>query len=232
MGEQKIGGIRRFWSKFADRSSNLERTQMSPEFLDLSKKYDTYKQSNDAIVEKLEGCIQQNKNTIANGKIIDMPGENPYEKLSNSFVLLFSCLPPEKHPTIHALISVTENLAKTQRNNQLHGRKAIRHLRRFFNIEYKELTDERTKLEKAREHMDRTKHEVKIANTTEKIEKCAILYEQAVEEFDAQARRTIILLNQLPKIKMAHLKDIMEFWSILHHYHEESVQCIDIKSIE
>ncbi|KAM3723024.1 Endophilin-B1 [Dirofilaria immitis] len=224
--------MRRFWSRFADRSSNLEKTQMSPEFLDLTKKYDAYKESNDALVEKLEACIQQNKNIIASGKIIDAPNENPYEKLSNSFFLLFNCLPSDKHSNIQSLISITQNLAKVQRENQLNGRKAIRHLRRFFTIEYKELMDERTKLEKARTHMDRMKYEVKTSNTTEKIEKYAVLYEQAVEEFDAQACRTIILLNQLPKIQMVHLKDIMEFWSILHEYHQESVRCIDIKSIE
>uniref|UniRef100_A0AAF5PNY8 BAR domain-containing protein n=1 Tax=Wuchereria bancrofti TaxID=6293 RepID=A0AAF5PNY8_WUCBA len=232
MGEKKIGGIRRFWSKLADRQSNLEKTQMSPEFLELTKNYDAYKESNDILVEKLEACIQQNRSTIASGKIIDIPNENPYEKLSNAFFLLYGCLPPDKITTIQSLISITQNLAKVQRENQLNGRKAIRHLRRFFTVEYKELTDERTKLEKTRADMDRMKHEVKIANTTEKIEKYAILYEQAVEEFDGQARRTIVLLNQLPKIKTIHLKDIVEFWSILHEYHEQSAQCIDIKSIE
>lgn len=53
--------------------------------------------------------------------------------------------------------------------------------------------------------MDEVKQEVILANTTEKIEKYAILYEQAVEEFDGQASRTIVLLNQLPKIKAIHL---------------------------
>lgn len=65
----EIGSIRRFWSKFGERSSNVEKTQMSPEFLELTQKYDTYKESNDALVEKLEACIQQNKNTIASGKV-------------------------------------------------------------------------------------------------------------------------------------------------------------------
>ncbi|EFO24216.2 hypothetical protein LOAG_04266 [Loa loa] len=157
---------------------------MSPEFNELTKNYDTYKESND---------------------IVDNPNENPYEKLSNAFFLLYSCLPPDKVSTIQSLVSVTENLAKVQRENQLIGRKAIRHLRRFFTVEYKELMDERTKLEKARTDMDLMKQEVKEANTTEKIEKYAILYEQAVEEFDGQARRTIVLLNQLPKIKTIHL---------------------------
>uniref|UniRef100_A0A0R3RWI5 BAR domain-containing protein n=1 Tax=Elaeophora elaphi TaxID=1147741 RepID=A0A0R3RWI5_9BILA len=205
MSEQKTGGIRRFWSKFGDRSSNLEKTQMSPEFLELTKNYDTYKESNDVLVEKLEACIQQNKNIIASGKIVDMPNENPHEKLSNAFFLLYSCLPTEKVPKIESLISITQNLAKIQRKHQLSGRRAIRHLRRFFTVEYKALMDERTKLEKVRTDMDRMKHEVKIANTTEKIEKYAVLYEQAVEEFDAQAQRTIILLNELSKIKMIHL---------------------------
>uniref|UniRef100_A0A8R1Y159 BAR domain-containing protein n=2 Tax=Onchocerca TaxID=6281 RepID=A0A8R1Y159_ONCVO len=205
MGEKKTGGIRRFWSKFADRSSNLEKTQMSPEFLDLTKKYDTYKECNDVLVERLEASIQQNKDVIAGGKIIDAPNENPYEKISNSLFSLYSCLPSNKHSCIQSLISITQNLAKVQREHQLNGRKAIRHLRRFFIIEYKELMDERTKLEKARTHMDRMKYEVKISNTTEKVEKYATLYEQAVEEFDGQAHRTIILLNQLPKIKTVHL---------------------------
>ncbi|CAG9531783.1 unnamed protein product [Cercopithifilaria johnstoni] len=178
---------------------------MSQEFFELTKNYDTYKESNDSLVEKLEACIQQNKNTIANGKIVDIPNENPYEKLSNAFFLLYNCLSTDKIPNIQSLISITQNLAKIQRENQLNGRRAIRHLRRFFIAEYKELMDERAKLEKVRTDMDRMKHEVKIANTTEKIEKYAILYEQAVEEFDGQAQRTIILLNELPKIKTIHL---------------------------
>ncbi|VBB32569.1 unnamed protein product [Acanthocheilonema viteae] len=205
MGDQKIGGIRRLWSKFGDRLGSIEKTQMSPEFLELTKNYDTYKESNDVLVEKLEACIQQNKNTIANGKIVDIPNENPYEKLSNAFFLLYNCLPTDKIPNIQSLISITQNLAKIQRENQLNGRKAIRHLRRFFTMEYKELMGERKKLEKARTDMDCMKHEVKVANTTEKIEKYAILYEQAVEEFDGQAQRTIVLLNELPKIKTIHL---------------------------
>ncbi|VDN07672.1 unnamed protein product [Thelazia callipaeda] len=178
---------------------------MSPEYIELTRKYDTYKENNDALIARLEACIQQNEDVIADGKIVDAPNENPYEKLSNSFFLLYNFLPPDKHPSIQALITTTQNLAKVQRENQLNGRKAIRHLRRFFTVEYKELMDERMKLDKVREHMDNMKHEVKTSKTTEKIEKYAILYEQAVEEFDVQARRTIILLNQLPTIKAVHL---------------------------
>lgn len=66
---KKGGGILRFWLKFGERSSNLEKTQMSPEFIELTKKYDTYKENNDVLVEKLESCIQQNKEVTAAGRV-------------------------------------------------------------------------------------------------------------------------------------------------------------------
>ncbi|VDO56354.1 unnamed protein product [Onchocerca flexuosa] len=111
--------MRRFWSRFADRSSNLEKTQMSPEFLDLTKKYDTYKECNDVLVERLEASIQQNQAVIAGGKIIDAPNENPFEKFSNSLFSLYSCIPSNKHSCIQSWISTTQNLAKVQREHQV-----------------------------------------------------------------------------------------------------------------
>ncbi|VDN39239.1 unnamed protein product [Gongylonema pulchrum] len=200
----KKGGIWRRWLGFREGSADQEKTQMSPEFKELTAKYDTYKECSDLLVQKLEACIQQNKNVIDIGKIVNEPNENPYEKLANSFSSFSNFFPPEKHESIRALASTAFNLGRLQRAQQLEGRRSIRHLRRFFATEYKELMDERAKLEKARKHMDRMKHEVKVSKTTEKIEKYAVLYEQAVEEFDAQARRTIILLNQLPNIKNEH----------------------------
>lgn len=45
---------------------------MSPEFIELITNYDAYKDSNNALVEKLEACIQQNRNTIASGKVSEV----------------------------------------------------------------------------------------------------------------------------------------------------------------
>lgn len=61
--------------------------------------------------------------------------------------------------------------------------------------------------------MDHIKHEVKMSKTTEKIEKYATLYEQAVGDFDAQANRVLIKLNQLPSIKLAH--EVLSFDTVL-----------------
>jgi hypothetical protein len=64
--------------------------------------------------------------------------------------------------------------------------------------------DERKKLDKARTHMDNMKQKVKLAKTTEQIEKKAVLYEQAVSDFDQQAAKVINLLERLPTIKQTH----------------------------
>lgn len=53
--------------------------------------------------------------------------------------------------------------------------------------------------------MDQVKHEVKMAKTTEQIEKKALAYEEAVTSFDQQAGKVIALLDQLPAIKQNHL---------------------------
>uniref|UniRef100_A0A914ZXN9 BAR domain-containing protein n=1 Tax=Parascaris univalens TaxID=6257 RepID=A0A914ZXN9_PARUN len=184
-------GIRRLWTKLA--VNNIEETRMNPEFIELVERYDTYKQCADALIDRLETCLQQNQAVIIKGKVDAEPGENPYEKLASSLALFYTYLPTDRHASIIAAISASK----------INGRKAIRHLRRFFAIEYKQCMDERTKLDKSRNHMDHIKHEVKMSKTTEKIEKYATLYEQAVSDFDAQANRVLIKLNQLPKIKLA-----------------------------
>lgn len=55
-----------------------------------------------------------------------------------------------------------------------------------------------------RDQMDGIKHKVKCAKSTEQIEKLAILYQQAVSEFDQQATKVLQLLNQLSSIKQVH----------------------------
>jgi hypothetical protein len=52
--------------------------------------------------------------------------------------------------------------------------------------------------------MDNIKQELKVAKTTEQVEKKAIIYEQAVSDFDQQAGKVINLLEQLPTIKQTH----------------------------
>lgn len=52
--------------------------------------------------------------------------------------------------------------------------------------------------------MDEIKHKVKNAKSTVQIEKLAILYQQAVAEFDQQATKVLQLLDQLPSIKEMH----------------------------
>uniref|UniRef100_A0A914QEU6 BAR domain-containing protein n=2 Tax=Panagrolaimus davidi TaxID=227884 RepID=A0A914QEU6_9BILA len=79
---------------------------------------------------------------------------------------------------------------------------------------------------RAREHMDLMKHEVKQAKTTEQIEKKAVFYEEAVAAFDSQATKVIECLSQLPTIQQSHVKDIVEYFETIGQFHTKMAGAI------
>lgn len=80
--------------------------------------------------------------------------------------------------------------------------------------------------------MDMMKHEVKQAKTTEQIEKKAVLYEEAVAAFDAQASKVLEALGQVPAIQQAHIKDIIEYFDGLGHFHAKMGAAIAKREIQ
>ncbi|VDM37323.1 unnamed protein product [Toxocara canis] len=307
------GGIRRLWTRLT--VNNVEETKMNPEFIELVERYDTYKQCCDALIDRLETCLQQNQEIIAKGKVEAEVGENPYEKLASSLSLFYTYLPTDRQPSIQAAILASRKLASLERDYQCdkkiemtesqieetgrfyasrsasrlaqtnrtpvpttlkppeqanievdagfkpHPDYAIRFVEFFYFSVLTELFAETKLVSKprqyldcrTRDHMDRIKHEVKMSKTTEKIEKYAILYEQAVGDFDAQANRVLVVLNQLPAIKLTHeviftvrfylhlncnnrkgkrmligfkLKDLEEYWTCLQQFNAESAKVI------
>ncbi|MFH4973873.1 hypothetical protein AB6A40_000582 [Gnathostoma spinigerum] len=225
-------GIKRLWFKLGEKVGNVEQTKMSPDYIEREERYDGYKTCVDMLVERMEYCLQQNQNVLANRKVDAPPGQNPYEQLAKSLLSIVSFLPKDKQKSIQQMIATSTNLAVLQRDEQVTGRHSIRHLRRFYLVEYKELMEERKHLERLRIEMDQTRHNVKMSNTTEKIEKFALLYEQAVNDFDAQARRVIELFDRLPNIKKVHLNDIKELFVILRNFNQKSAEAINLKEYE
>uniref|UniRef100_A0AC34FA59 BAR domain-containing protein n=1 Tax=Panagrolaimus sp. ES5 TaxID=591445 RepID=A0AC34FA59_9BILA len=213
---QKDNGIRRLWNKMGGA---VEQTKMAPDFVKNVENYDTYKESVDLLVDRLEIAVQQNPNILANSVIECPPNENPHEKTVASLKIYETYFGTDKAGAFKELCEENKKLAQIERTHQIQARKAIRHLRRFYIEEYKVATDERNKLNKAREHMDLMKHEVKQAKTTEQIEKKAVLYEEAVGAFDSQATKVIECLSQLPTIQQAHVKDIVEYFDTIGQLH-------------
>lgn len=60
---QKDNGIRRLWNKMGGA---VEQTKMAPDFVKSVENYDTYKESVDLLVDRLEIAVQQNPNILAN----------------------------------------------------------------------------------------------------------------------------------------------------------------------
>ena len=76
------------------------------------------------------------------------------------------------------------------------------------------------------------KHEVKQAKTTEQIEKKAVLYEEAVAAFDAQAGKVLECLSQVPTIQQTHVKNIVDYFETIGHYHAKMANAIAKREIQ
>uniref|UniRef100_A0A914QS25 BAR domain-containing protein n=1 Tax=Panagrolaimus davidi TaxID=227884 RepID=A0A914QS25_9BILA len=139
------GGMRRFWNKMG---GNVEQTKMAPDFVKNIKNYDSYKESVDLLVERLETAVQQNPNVLA-ASVIECPAnENPHEKAAASLTIYQTYFNGDKVNSVKELIEENKKLAQIERVSQIQARKAIRHLRRFYIDEYKIASDERNKLNK------------------------------------------------------------------------------------
>ncbi|KAH7728707.1 Protein F36A2.11 [Aphelenchoides avenae] len=204
----------------------VEQTQMSPEFNVASQRYDEYVELTESLVDRLEGAVQHNPNILQKMVMEAPPSEDPHEKLADSLSAMLERMPPANKATLGPLVAECRNAAKLHRQTQLDERRSIRHLRRFIPEEYKQLKEQRTKLYNIRDHMDEIKHKVKNAKSTVQIEKLAILYQQAVAEFDQQATKVLQLLDQLPSIKEMHQRDLTEYFDVMLKYHESMLTVI------
>uniref|UniRef100_A0A7E4VZU7 BAR domain-containing protein n=1 Tax=Panagrellus redivivus TaxID=6233 RepID=A0A7E4VZU7_PANRE len=222
------GGIRKLFGKMG---GNVEVTKMSPDFVKSCEHVDQYKEAVDQLADRFEGAIQQNPAVLQTGSIECQPGENPHEKTAASLGIFMTYFGGDKANQVKELIEENKKLAAVERSSQVTARRAIRHMRRFYITEYKAIKDERDKLDKAREHMDTMKHEVKQAKTTEQIEKKAVLYEEAVGAFDAQAAKVIEIIGTLPALQKTHVNDVHEYFENLSQFHGKMAHSIAKREI-
>uniref|UniRef100_A0AC35G189 Uncharacterized protein n=1 Tax=Panagrolaimus sp. PS1159 TaxID=55785 RepID=A0AC35G189_9BILA len=69
--------------------------------------------------------------------------------------------------------------------------------------------------------MDFAKHELKNAKTPEVVEMKNSVYENSQKHFETQLQKVLALLDQFPKMKDSHLKDVQTFHAIYKVYHEQ-----------
>uniref|UniRef100_A0A1I7YD17 BAR domain-containing protein n=1 Tax=Steinernema glaseri TaxID=37863 RepID=A0A1I7YD17_9BILA len=227
------GGLKNLFFKINTSIGNAEKTKMTPEYNESVERYDSYHDKLDPLVARLVGALQHNPHTPnVTTKIDSPPGENPHEQLAASLEIFKTYIRDDQQAVIDELIKQRKKMAVAQRNSQWAGRRAIRALRHFFSVEYKKVTEEKDKLSRIRDHMDMIKHDVKTAKNTEQIEKSALLYEEAVQNFDEQAKRAIELLDALPKVQQVHAEGITEYFEALLKHNAEMAQIIRVPAIK
>ncbi|KAI6182578.1 BAR domain-containing protein [Aphelenchoides bicaudatus] len=207
--------IRKLWSKLT--TINVEHTQMMPEFLELCQNYDSYKKLIDRLLAKLSLFLHVNPQVYE--KEIDF-GEDSIENFVATLLTF--------HNNLLANQAVQESDATTlvdvQQEARALGQQIANQLSQFIQTEYGELMEEREKLNKIREHMDKMRHGVKHATTVEKVKHKGVLYEQAARDFDCQASKVIDLLEQLPLTKMNHQNALAGMFNLMNEFNENLAQ--------
>ncbi|TKR72782.1 hypothetical protein L596_020184 [Steinernema carpocapsae] len=224
------GAFKGILFKIGTSIGNVEKTKMTAEFNDSVQCYESYREKLGPLVDRLEGAVQQHPDVLKSNNMESPPNENPHELLACSLEIFKTYQAEDRVPALNDFISQRRKLAVCQRDGQLKARKAIRHLRRFFRVEYTEMRTENEKLTKIRDYMDMIKHDVKTAKNTEQIEKSALLYEEAVENFNHQAKRVIDLLDKLPSIQKSHMDEIVEFFEVMKKNNADLGQRINVYS--
>uniref|UniRef100_A0AC34FXB7 BAR domain-containing protein n=1 Tax=Panagrolaimus sp. ES5 TaxID=591445 RepID=A0AC34FXB7_9BILA len=118
-------------------------------------------------------------------------------------------------------LEAAAKLGSIHRDFHRRARRSLRTIRLFLCLEYDELWEARKVLNERRQDMDFAKHELKNAKAPEVVEMKNLVYENAQKHFESQLQKVLQLLDQFPKWKEVHLKDIQQFQTVYKLYHEQ-----------
>ncbi|CAD6187750.1 unnamed protein product [Caenorhabditis auriculariae] len=197
------------------KKTDGEQTEMTEDFRKDCQHYTTYDEAVTKLVAQLEACYLPGRDP----NIFDK--DEPLYKLSMALHDYKKYFHGEVQTSLERRASNISQAVKIKRICQKDQRYTLRHLRRFPVDDYPKFCAQKKAFDTARERMDNAKMEIRQAKTTAQIEKKAVCYQMAVDDFDVQTEGVIKWFDALPKLKAAHNNDIIQLLGkhCIYHRH-------------
>ncbi|CAI2332767.1 unnamed protein product [Caenorhabditis sp. 36 PRJEB53466] len=206
-------GKRFFKFVFNVNKKCADETEMTPEFLADVKHYSDY----DEAVTK---CIQYTENMfIPFGS--KKNEEDSFCRVAQALSEFKALVPPSYSAQIDGFANTLRAASASRKSHQAIQSYQLRHLKRFHEHNYEGFAEQKKKFDDSRRKMDQAKADVRAAKTTTAIEKKAICYQLAVDDFDQQTEELIKIIEALPKCKAVFAHDILVVVTKHKMYHND-----------
>ncbi|CAI5442513.1 unnamed protein product [Caenorhabditis angaria] len=218
-GGSNQDGKRLFKFSFNVNKKTDDQTEMTGEFVGDVQHFCDYDEAVAKCFQLLEACY------IPVGGKPSKDDEDSFQKMATAlhdFKTHF-----QNTPHSQALDTFDSNMkaaCAARKAHQKDQKYQLRHLRRFHVDDFQKFLTQRKAFDESRKRMDQAKVDVRDAKTTAQIEKKAICYQMAVDDFDAQTELLIKLIDGLPKIKQTNCHDILMFLTKHKVYHADMVR--------
>ncbi|CAD5233521.1 unnamed protein product [Bursaphelenchus xylophilus] len=216
----KKGFFKKLFMKIGERVGNVKQTELSKEYLDAVNRVDAYHAVVQEVCKQCCRMIQQNPQHFAaaeNMHVQSPKGKDPFEELCQYLKPAIKELP--KPEPITAARESCKRLALFHRQMQDDVRKAMHFLRTFVNVDYPAFEEERQKLLKVRQQMDRARADYEIGPTEGK----KYSYGMAKQQFLEQTDKVMQMVTDINKKKEDHVTDLIVILRAMHKYHHQSM---------
>ncbi|TKR94452.1 hypothetical protein L596_008729 [Steinernema carpocapsae] len=225
---QNGSGFKRFMFKISEKVGSRNKTEYSAQFLEACKEMEKYKVVVDDLCLRILGVVQQNPRFIPQplGKmcIEPPPNEAPFEGLSVALAEIQPFM--DSKYDLSKQQGISDKLAKLQREFLERTRRCLHHLRTFVSEEYLNYEQLRRDLERSRQEMDFSKHELKNAKNAEQIQAKNMVYERASKHFEEQLQKVNSFLEQFPTLRESHYKDVLTFFFYEKKYFDDCAKIL------
>ncbi|VDM54262.1 unnamed protein product [Angiostrongylus costaricensis] len=222
--------------KAAERIGLVEETKLEPTFKEGISKVESYRLALDGALDGLELMIQPNRKVLETGAISSPPKQNPYELAASGCTKLKQFvnnrlentgpIKRELQSRLDIIINAMNNMASTERAAQTKGRAAIRRIRRFVTVDNKEMKADVEKMNEGLLQMDVARHEVKNSKTKEELEEKGVLYQKTVRNFNEQASKIQLVIDELPSTIFTNQREVVKFFAQREKYHTTAAEIL------
>uniref|UniRef100_A0A8R1DTC1 BAR domain-containing protein n=1 Tax=Caenorhabditis japonica TaxID=281687 RepID=A0A8R1DTC1_CAEJA len=218
-------GKRFFKFVFNVNKKCTDETEMTAEFERDVKHYHEF----DAVVTT---CIEYVENMF-----IPFCSKNPKIQMDDSLKSLSTSLndfknhvPENYKSSFESFSTKMKATSGARKNHQDIQRRCLDNMKNFHNQQYAAFLQKKKNFDESRRKMDQAKAEVREAKTTTAIEKKAICYQLAVDDFDQVTEELIKYIESLPGTKKEFTYDILTVLSKHKKYHEDMSKFFSLPS--
>ncbi|CAB3408153.1 unnamed protein product [Caenorhabditis bovis] len=197
-------GKRLFKFVFNMTKKSDDQTEMTADFVGDVQHYVEYDDAATKCVQYFEGCY-----VPVGGRSVGKDDDDAFQRLSVALHDYKDHFQSSVSANLERFSANMKLACSARKTHQKEQKYQLRHLRRFHVDEFQKFLSQRKAFDESRKRMDQAKADVRDAKTTAQIEKKAICYQMAVDDFDAQTDTLIKLIDGLPKTKAINCRDIL-----------------------